>query len=244
MPSNKLDVKLSKQLRYYYNHKQARLAYQRHYRETHREAIKQYTKQRYHSKQVQTILNTINVLCNIRYLPIDIFYDKTHYDLWKALRSHTHGRPRQRRKYDKRRKGRMMLHITPEFGFNNGKVYFGYPDDYSGLIKARTLIVQLAHFLGFKYGDSMVWKENNPYHRGRIDTHTLCFDGSGLDMSHKEDLDKLVRLRLDTGLKGNELLCAFTNRYSIDNYLQVWRGNTLLMTSEIDNAWRSYQKLN
>lgn len=164
--------------------------------------------------------------------------------MWKALYSHTHGRPRLRRKYAKKKKGRIKLHITPQFGFNNGKVFFGYPDDYSELTKARTLIVQLAHFLGLKYGDSMVWREDNAYHSGKIDTHTLCFDGSGLDMSHEEDLIKLVQLRMNTGLKGAELLCAFTNRYSTNNYLNVWRGNTLLMTSELDNAWRSYQKLN
>lgn len=65
---NKLQVKLSKQSRYYYNHKQARLDYQQHYRETHREAIKQYTKQRYQTKLVQTILNTIKF-----YVILDIY---------------------------------------------------------------------------------------------------------------------------------------------------------------------------
>jgi len=63
-----------------------------------------------------------------------------------------------------------------------------------------------------------------------------------LDMSHIDDVVKLTEMRVETGLKGMELLCAFANKYSIGGYMQVWRGNQLLQTSEIENAWRDYRK--
>ena len=63
-----------------------------------------------------------------------------------------------------------------------------------------------------------------------------------LDMSHIDDVVKLTEMRVETGLKGMELLCAFANKYSIGGYMQVWRGNQLLQTSEIENAWKDYQK--
>jgi len=43
-------------------------------------------------------------------------------------------------------------------------------------------------------------------------------------------------------LKGTDLLAYFAYRYSVNNYIQVSRGNKLLLTSETENAYREYVK--
>jgi len=163
---------------------------------------------------------------------------------------HTHGRPRSReRRYNKKRNGRLRFHLIPNLNLGILKKYGIVPYiasvhvdfEHPTLLNARTLTIQTAHLLGLKMGDSMVWKEENPY-TCRIETHTLCFDGSGLDMSHLDDVVKLTEMRVETELKGIELLSAFANKYSINGYLQVWRGNKLLSTSEPENALKDYLK--
>jgi hypothetical protein len=71
---------------------------------------------------------------------------------------------------------------------------------------------------------------------------SLCFDGSGLDISHPNDLPSLVECRIETNAKGMGLLILFAEKHSVNNYLQVFRGNRLLLTSETENAYRDYVK--
>ena len=77
----------------------------------------------------------------------------------------------------------------------------------------------------------------------RVQTHYVSFDvGSGLDISHENDLMRLTEMRVETGLKGADLAHIFANKYSVNGYLQVWRGTQLIRTSENENALRDYRK--
>ena len=94
--------------------------------------------------------------------------------------------------------------------------------------------------LGLKMGDSITYQEQ--YDNGQTGKVQVCFDGSGLDMTRTEGLTRLVECHVETGLKGSQLLTVFASRYSYDGYLQVYRGNRILQTSEPTNAIRDYMK--
>jgi len=91
----------------------------------------------------------------------------------------------------------------------------------------------------------ITWKKKNRYN-GRVETHTICFDRSGLDLSHlnnqQNDLAKLVEHRIETGLKGLDLLSSFALKYSVNNYIRAWRGSQVLITDNLESGWRDYQK--
>ena len=114
------------------------------------------------------------------------------------------------------------------------------------LITARELSIQTAHFLGLKAGDSIAWKEPHIY-TGKIETHIIHFDTSGLDLSHlnskQNDLARLVEHRIETGYTGLKLLSSFLSKHSMyTGDYNVWRGNKLLLTSNMKSAWRDYKK--
>ena len=164
---------------------------------------------------------------------------------------HIHGRPKKKRVYKKKKKGKLSFHLIPELSFQiegNLKpritVVCNYPKS-KRLITARQLSIQTCHFLGLKFGTSMTWKENNRYN-GKVEIYTLCFDGSGLDISHlsnkQNDLARLVEHRILTGLKGLDLLSSFALKYSVNNYIRAWRGNEALITTNPESAWNAYQK--
>jgi hypothetical protein len=130
--------------------------------------------------------------------------------------------------------------MTPQLGITtSGKVV--YEDKFKDVMTSRQLSLQTAHFLGLHAGDSFYWKEVNQYTQ-KVETHCVCFDGSGLDLSHQNDLAKLVECRIETNLKSMDLLNMFAYQHSVNNYLQVFRGNRLLQTSEPENAYRDYIK--
>ena len=60
--------------------------------------------------------------------------------------------------------------------------------------------------------------------------------------ANSNDLTKLVECAIETGLKGMDLLILFAEKHSVNHYLQVFRGNKLLLTSETENAYRDYVK--
>ncbi len=65
-------------------------------------------------------------------------------------------------------------------------------------ISVKTLTTQLRHDLGLKKGDSFSWLEKNP-RTGKIETHFLNFDRSGLDERRRRDLPRLVNFAKRTG---------------------------------------------
>jgi hypothetical protein len=91
-----------------------------------------------------------------------------------------------------------------------------------------------------KAGDSISWKEISDY--GRVETHTLCFDGSGLDISYIDDLPKLVTLRIEFDLKGPELICALADKYALNTEISLWRGNKLQVTSNLDKTYKLHSE--
>ena len=244
---------LTKQLRYYYRHRKERLAYQRGYYLKHQTTIRTKRMERYHNNKVKrTRINNslIREIYNKAYTTLRNFQIQNK-ELFREAYYHTHGRPKGKRTYSTWQKGRLQFHMIPELSFRIGyryglipyvsEVLVDWKHKAKNVIDARTLTIQTAHFLGFKMGDSIIWKEQNPY-SGKIETHWLCFDKSGLDMSHLNDSAKLVEMRVESGLKGVELLIMFANKYSVEGYLQHYRGNKLLSTSELKNALKDYLK--
>lgn len=82
-------------------------------------------------------------------------------------------------------------------------------------------------------------QEMNEY-TGKTECHQLCFDSSGLDMTHKNDLPKLVEMRIEHDIKGSELICAFANKYAIEGKISLWQGNKIKVTSNMDKALKLY----
>ena len=247
---------VSKQLKYYYLHKQERLDYQKRYYIKHKQFILTNNKQRYQSNKVKRIYKPISLLWDIRNRTYVLLFPRTHttaYERSLFLNCfwHMHGKPRGERLYNKTKKGKIDFHFIPELSFYlegnfipKVTVFCNYPKNKQ-LVTARQLSIQTAHFLGLKAGDSIAWKEHHIY-TGRIETHIINFDGSGLDLSHlnykQNDLARLVEMRIETGKKGLDLLTSFAFKYSVNNYLRVWRGNQILVTNNPESAWRDYQK--
>lgn len=109
------------------------------------------------------------------------------------------------------------------------------------MITGRQLSLKICHALGFEWGTSIIWHEFNTY-TNKIVAHTVSFDGSGLDLSHEGDLIRLQECACETGLKGTDMLIMFANRNSINGYLQVWKGNKLILTSDTESALKAYRK--
>jgi hypothetical protein len=123
---------------------------------------------------------------------------------------HRHGRPNLKKRNSRyaSNEPKMWFHVIP------------------AIPQARQLTIQQAHFLGLKLGDSLIWKEVNHYTK-KIETHTVCFDRSGFDISHESNLPSLTACAIETGLRGTDLLAYFAYRYSVNGYIQVFRGNKL-----------------
>ena len=227
-------IQQSKQLRYYYRKRPEKLIYQRNYRATHKQQIKLYNRNYYQTQKVKT-LNLYNSVIHEIYrkaYPI-LWRDQTKYNgkrLFVDAYLHTHGRPKSKRKYSVEDKGKLQFHMIPELNFyieDRGyysKLGFVTLQKNEKFLSAKTLTTQLCHMLGFSVGTSIAWREKSPYNN-KVYTHTLCFDGSGLDMSHVKDLVKLVELRIELGLKGLPLLEAFREKYALYGYLRMWKGN-------------------
>lgn len=218
--------KPSKQLNYYYRHKLERLAYQRTYYNKHKPTI--LSNKHYHDYliKVKRTENNISLLRKMRVESYSLLKKKVEsashfYDAF----FHVHGRPNFKRRNSRYclPETRMWLHAIPE------------------LERAKELTLQTAHFLGLKLGDSLVWRELNRFTH-KVELHTVCFDGSGLDISHESNLPCLVACCIETGLKGLNLLRNFALKYSLNGYIQAWRGNKLLLTSERENALKVYLK--
>jgi hypothetical protein len=246
-------VKQSKQLRYYYRHRKERLHYQRDYYNNHKTTILINKANRDQLKQVKRTKNNdrvIHEICSSAYTLLK-GYDR---DLFMKAFFHGHGyKPRPKA----RTINRMWIHIIPELGIiDNGSKPFAVLNKYcterKDVITAHKLTCELAHFLGFKLGDSICWKEYHSYYNrqtgnvvvntNKLQTHYVSFD-VGLDISHPNDLTKLIEMRIETGLKGSDLLAYFSAKYSVDNYLQHWRGNKLLSTTVTESALKDYRKI-
>jgi hypothetical protein len=241
-------IKQSKQLRYYYRHREERLDYQKQYYQRHKQSILTNNKQRYLTNKVKRINKYNSLLYEISVKAFsELSKHARPHDLFMKAFNHYHGRHRGKRIYGKKRRGKLSFHLIPELSFQiepKVEVVVNYPKSKQ-LTTARQLSIETCHFLGLKYGTSIVWKEKHP-HSGRIQTHTLCFDGSGLDISHLSnqynDLGKLVEHRLETGLKGLDLLLSFALKYSLNNYIRVWLGSHALITDNPESALNAYNR--
>jgi hypothetical protein len=246
-------TKQSKQLRYYYRHKIERLRYQRDYYKRNKSTI-------LINKSHRDLLNKVKRTKNNDRLIHEI-YNNTytllkHSDraLFRKAFFHGHG-------YKPRPKANtinyLWFHIVPELGIVDRSfkpfAVLNRNCKRNDVITAHRLTCELAHFLGFQIGDSIVWKEYHSYYNriwgkivtnyNKLETHFVSFDtGSGLDISHPNDLTKLVEMRVKTGLKGSDLAIMFANKYSKNRYLQMWRGNRLISTTETKNALKDYRK--
>lgn len=247
---------ITKQLRYYYNHKPQRLNYQSNYYTNHKSIILQQRNYNYHNNpnsiKVKRTNNNIRVIRNIKYISNNVNcqitkdkMSKFKHDNANRLKEeifyHTHGRPRvKERVYDLWNKGRLEFHLIPEINFKqvNPKrfeIWFGKP--LEGFTNAKQLTVMTAHMLGLKYGDSIVYKDE---YNHKV---SICFDRSGLDIGSSQGLIRLVECHTETGLKGSDLLCYFASHYSFNGYIQAYRGNKLLVSSELTNMIKDYAKI-
>lgn len=258
-------VKPSKQLNYYYRHRQDRLSYQRDYYQKHKTKILINKHHRDQLIKVKRTKNNISLIHNMRNNSYTVLKDLNRHDItnknlkwFKETFLHGHGKPNNSQYAIKVSKEwtpcRFWFHVIPELAVtDNGKVLFSenceFPEN-ENIITARELSIQTCHFLGLKWGTSIYWKEYFSYNSlawGKVQTdrvvmHSVCFDGSGLDTSHPQNLPSLIACAVETGLKGMDLLNMFAYRHSVNNYLQVFRGNRLLQTSETENAYRDYAK--
>jgi hypothetical protein len=105
-------------------------------------------------------------------------------------------------------------------------------------ISAKVLAAQISHFLRLKLGDSFVWQELNRW--GNAVKHFLNFDESGLDIAFSRDLENLVNFSIESGLKGLDLLSEFALKFSVGNYISVYRGNKILITSNPESMMKAY----
>ena len=109
-------------------------------------------------------------------------------------------------------------------------------------IAAKDILKSIRRDLGLKKGTVLIWKETNRW--GKVVKHTLCFDGSGQDISFSRDLENLVNFSISTGLKGRELLEEFALKHSVGNYVSVFRGNKTIVTSSPERALKAYLREN
>lgn len=256
----------SKQLRYYYRNRKSRLDYQRNYYNKHKTTILTKKLVNYQLNKVKRTNKYIRLIHDIktnieftfgrvrqriydRYYDIEVYNQKNNEvnQLYDRVFNHVHGRPKEY-VYNVYPRGRLELHLIPELHFEHveSKVAPRFdklevvlePTETS--ISARQLSIQTAHFLGLKAGDSITWKEISDY--GRVETHTLCFDGSGLDISHLNDLPKLVALRIEFDVKGPELISMLAYKYALNGEISLWRGNKLQVTSDLDKAYKLHSE--
>jgi hypothetical protein len=247
LPPKQPEHKPSKQLNYYYRHKQERLIYQQFYYNQHKNTILTTKHHRdYLLKVKRTEKN--NTLLRLMSIKSHSVLRKEAMEEFNDAFNHHHGRPNLKRQNSRYAlpKTKMWFHAIPKISIIERDQKVIYRDRFNSVlykdaITARELTIQQAHFLGLKLGDSIVWKELNRYTH-KIETHTVCFDRSGLDSSHESNLPSLVACSIETGRKGLDLLSAFAVLHSLNGYIQVWRGNKLLLTSERENALRQWVK--
>jgi len=247
-------TKLTKQLRYYYNHRTKVLT----------NKITRYQQ----TNKVKTI-NNISLIHDMRNNSHSVLKGLNRNDItnknlnwFKEAFLHGHGKPNNSRYTIRISKvntaSRFWFHVIPQLaivddGSEPSHVMFNEKCEFpknKNIITARKLSIQTANFLGLKWGTSIYWKEyhsHNSFAWGKVQTnrvemHSICFDGSGLDISHPNDLAKLVECRIETNAKGMDLLILFAEKHIINHYLQCFRGNKLLLTSETENAYRDYIK--
>jgi hypothetical protein len=241
----------SKQLRYYYRNRKQRLAYQKEYYQKNKDSILYHKALRKDDNKVKRTKNNISLIWKIypkAYRRLNNRYDRK---MFMDAFYHVHGRPNLKRKHSRYALGlkKLKFHLVSNllilYPNEDPYVTLSYLIDESEIkvpyMTSQQLTAQIAHCLGFKKGDSLSFKGINPFN-GKTEKHTLCFDGSGLDISHSHDLTRLMEIRIETGAKGADLALLFANKHSVDGYLQLWRGNKLIQTSEAENALRDYIK--
>lgn len=216
-----------KQKANYYRHIEARRAYQKVYDNKHKEQIR-IRKADYYQRivKVKSLKKNISLIPNIRSTSSLNYRRECNTTSYKDAFLHSHGRPNQRRL-----KSRYAL------GLSKSKMWFHMLDH-------KEISKQICHALGLKFGTSIYWKEAHTYigklaTQPKIETHFLSFDGSGQDDSHQTNLPLLFSCMVESGLKGLDLLRYFAEHYSKNGYIQVFKGNRLLLTSQRENALKA-----
>ncbi len=218
-------TKPSKQLRYYYRHRKERLAYQKDHYNKNKDSILYHRALRHYNKQVKRTEQYICFILEIRklaYRQLRIEKDKS---MFKDAYFHCHGAPKHRI-YSKPKRT-FYFHMPMKLGIlidPEGKPYPTLSEIVNPDLTGKQLSLKICHALGFEWGISMAWHEVNQY-TNKLETHILCFDGSGLDQSHKNDIVRLQAYACETGLRGVELMKKFADMYSTFCYLRMWKGN-------------------
>jgi len=173
--------------------------------------------------------------------------------------THKHGRPKEFRYDNVADKRNLYVHLIPELNvkinmlneneyeiYNEHTHFINFDDHVEGLFfgnkperernkwfNMKELTKQIAHCLGFNYGDSISYKCPN----GK--TEQICFDRSGLDLCNPEALSQLMELRIEKNIKGIELL-SFWQYYNGLTYVKLWRGNKIKLTTEPNSMIKAY----
>ena len=219
-----VQTKPSKQLRYYYRHKAERLAYQKDYYNKNKNSILYHKALRHDSNKVKRTEQYICFIPEIRKLAYNQLKVEDRETFMDAY-FHCHGAPKNRI-YSKPKRT-FYFHMPMELGIlidSEGKPYPTLSRLVKPQLTGKQLSLKICHALGFKWGTSMAWHEVNQY-TNKLETHILCFDGSGLDQSHKNDIVRLQACACESGLRGKELMVKFANTYSTFCYLRMWKGN-------------------
>jgi hypothetical protein len=220
----------SKQLRYYYRHKAERLAYQRDYYQKNKDSILYHRALRHYTKEVKRTEQYICFIPEIRKLAYNQLKIEKDKSMLKDAYFHCHGAPKHR-VYSKPKRT-FYFHMPTKINIwitANGKPYPTLSTVKPTLeaLTGKQLSLKICHALGFEWGTSMAWHEVNEY-TNKLETHILCFDGSGLDQSHKNDVVRLQAYACESGLRGKELMAKFADTYSAFCYLRMWKGNKVL----------------
>lgn len=220
-------TKQSKQSRYYYRHRTERLRYQRDYYNNHKSTILTNKQTRYQLNKVQRTEQYISFIPEIWKLAYRQLRREDREAFMDAY-FHCHGAPKERI-YSKPKRT-FWFHMPMGIAIlidPKGKPYPTLSRMVNPELTGKQLSLKICHALGFEWGDSMAWHEVNQY-TNKLETHVLCFDGSGLDQSHKNDIVRIQALACETGLKGIELMAKFADTYSTFCYLRMWKGNKVI----------------
>jgi hypothetical protein len=171
-------------------------------------------------------------------LKASVDYESAHKAIMDSC-FHRHGRPQKERKYNILQK-HLRFHYIPTLYWNTlfERVEIK-PNERNKpyCISVKTLTAQIRRDLGLKRGDSFVWQETNRL--GKVVKHFLDFDSSGLDDGFG-DLERLVNFSIETSQKGYSMLSEFALKFSVDNYISVYRGNRNIVTSNTNSMIKAY----
>ncbi len=214
-------------------------------------AVKQSLKEQL-EKEVEKFFVEEGFLRKFPRINIDIFRDYVEYE-FREQRAHTmnygdtqkleqinkleedslnhcHGAPQTKKRiYYKRHKGKLQFHIIENICFIPTQDRFGVgrvrisDKPFKHEVSGKQLNQMYCTFFGLQDGDSLVFK--NEYG----EKCCINFDGSGLDIADINVFNQLQGARIETGLKGIDLIKNYAEKYSHGGYVRYYRGNKIFL---------------